>query len=98
NGELENGDAETPVDYLCRVAHLRAYAMGLPVRPHGDCEYCEGGSGYDALMHSVPALQKIVPGGPSPFASGGVFLAMVAGSSTAASSCGTGGGCRSCRD
>jgi len=41
NGELENGDPETPVDFLCRVAHQRARAMDIPVPPHGECEYCE---------------------------------------------------------
>ena len=40
NGELENGDAEAPVDFLCRTAHLRADVFDVPVRPHGDCEYC----------------------------------------------------------
>ena len=43
NGELENGDPEAPVDFLCRVAHLRAHAFGLAVAPHGECEYREGG-------------------------------------------------------
>ena len=32
NGELESGDAETPVDYLCHVAHLRAHALDLRSR------------------------------------------------------------------
>ncbi len=41
NGELENADPEEPVDFLCRVAHLRAHALGLTVSPHGDCEYCK---------------------------------------------------------
>jgi radical SAM protein with 4Fe4S-binding SPASM domain len=41
NGELEAGDPETPVDFLCRVAHLRAAALQLPVPAHGACEYCE---------------------------------------------------------
>jgi radical SAM protein with 4Fe4S-binding SPASM domain len=41
NGELENRDAEEPVDFLCHVAHLRAKALGMPVKPHGDCKYCE---------------------------------------------------------
>ena len=45
NGELENGDPEAPVDFLCHAAHLRAYAFGVPVPPHGDCEFCEGGPG-----------------------------------------------------
>ena len=43
-GELENGDAEEPVDYLCRVGHLRTKALGLPVPSHGDCPYCKGGT------------------------------------------------------
>ncbi|MGD8776453.1 MAG: radical SAM protein [Syntrophobacterales bacterium] len=41
NGELEKGDPEEPVDFLCRVAHLRAHELGLTVPPHGDCEYCK---------------------------------------------------------
>jgi radical SAM protein with 4Fe4S-binding SPASM domain len=41
NGELENRDPEEPVDFFCRVAHLRADALGLTVPPHGDCEYCK---------------------------------------------------------
>jgi radical SAM protein with 4Fe4S-binding SPASM domain len=40
NGDLENGDPEEPVDFLCQVAHLRAYALGLTIPPHGDCQYC----------------------------------------------------------
>ena len=62
NGELENGDPEAPVDFLCRVAHLRAYTFGLPVVPHGDCEYCEGGQGYEDLMRSVASLKQMTPG------------------------------------
>jgi radical SAM protein with 4Fe4S-binding SPASM domain len=40
NGELESRDAEEPVDFLCRVAHLRAKALGLPIKSHGECEHC----------------------------------------------------------
>jgi radical SAM protein with 4Fe4S-binding SPASM domain len=40
NGFLENRDCEEPVDFLCRVAHLRAKAIGLSVKPHGECSYC----------------------------------------------------------
>lgn len=43
NAELENGDPEAPVDFLCRTAHLRAQVFGVDVRPHGACEYCEDG-------------------------------------------------------
>jgi hypothetical protein len=42
NAELENRDPEEPVDFLCQVAHLRAKALGFTVKPHGECEYCEG--------------------------------------------------------
>jgi radical SAM protein with 4Fe4S-binding SPASM domain len=41
NGELENRDAEKPVDFLCQVAHLRSKALGMPVKPHGECNYCK---------------------------------------------------------
>jgi radical SAM protein with 4Fe4S-binding SPASM domain len=57
NGELENGDPEKPVDFLCHVAHLRAKAMDIPVPPHGDCEYCEGGSKHSALLDSLQAFE-----------------------------------------
>ena len=62
NGELENGDAEIPVDFFCQVAHLRAYALGIPIPPHGNCEYCKGGSRYDELMRSLVALQSTKAG------------------------------------
>ena len=57
NGELENGNPEAPVDFLCRVAHLRAYALELPVLPHGECEYCEGGAKYEELRGSAETLR-----------------------------------------
>jgi len=59
NSELECSDREAPVDYLCRVAHLRAYALGLPTAPHGDCEYCEGGSGYEQMMETAKILKGL---------------------------------------
>ena len=58
NGELEKRDGETPVDFLCHVAHLRAYVLGLPVSPHGDCEYCEGGTRYDDLVRTLEELRR----------------------------------------
>ena len=64
NGELESGHPEVPVDFLCRTAHLRAYTFGFPVAPHGECEYCPGGSGYDELMASSKALHA--PGSDPP--------------------------------
>jgi radical SAM protein with 4Fe4S-binding SPASM domain len=53
NGELENGDRESPVSFLCNVAHLRAAAIGTEIPAHGDCEFCAGGSEHDALMESA---------------------------------------------
>ena len=40
NGELENGEGESPVEFLCHVAHLRAAALDVAVPPHGSCEFC----------------------------------------------------------
>jgi radical SAM protein with 4Fe4S-binding SPASM domain len=50
NSELEAGDPEAPVDFLCRTAHLRAEVFGVNVPPHGDCEYCPDGSHRDEVM------------------------------------------------
>ena len=58
NGELENGDAESPVDFLCQVAHLRAETLDIPVRPHGDCEYCKDGTGYELVRSAAEALKS----------------------------------------
>ena len=58
NGELEHGNAETPVDYLCHTAHLRAYALGLEVTPHGDCEYCPGGHKHAGLVDAAVRLRQ----------------------------------------
>jgi hypothetical protein len=96
NGELENGDPEAPVDFLCRVAHLRAHAFELPVAPHGDCEYCEGGSGYDELRPAFARLKAMRPAAATSSAAGGTFLPMAAASSDASAVvCGS-GGCSSC--
>jgi radical SAM protein with 4Fe4S-binding SPASM domain len=47
--ELEALDPEAPVDFLCRVAHLRADVFEIPVPAHGDCEYCVSGSHRDDI-------------------------------------------------
>lgn len=56
NAELESGDPEAPIDFLCHVAHLRARTMDIDVPAHGECEYCEGGSGFAALLASADSL------------------------------------------
>jgi radical SAM protein with 4Fe4S-binding SPASM domain len=53
NGELEGGDAEKPVDFLCQVAHLRAFALGVQVPQHGECDCCAGGKHHIALQESA---------------------------------------------
>jgi radical SAM protein with 4Fe4S-binding SPASM domain len=57
-GELEHGDAEKPVEFLCEVAHLRALALDLPVAPHGPCEFCEGGQHHADLQRKAEALRS----------------------------------------
>ena len=58
NAQLECMDPETPVDFLCQVAHLRAYAFDIPIAPHGDCEYCQGGSQYAQMLRMLDDLEK----------------------------------------
>ena len=53
NGEMENGDRESPVEFLCHVAHLRAAAIGVEIPVHGDCDFCAGGSQHDDMMESA---------------------------------------------
>ena len=68
NGELENGDPEAPVDFLCRVAHMRAYALDLPVAPHGSCEFCEGGAERERLLATADRLTSGAGSGREPVA------------------------------
>ena len=58
NGELENGDRESPVEFLCNVAHLRAAAVGVDIPAHGDCEFCAGGSEHAALLESAGRISR----------------------------------------
>ena len=56
NGELECGDPRRPVDFLCRVAHLRAHVFEIPIPPHGRCEYCPGGVRHEEVKLSAARL------------------------------------------
>jgi radical SAM protein with 4Fe4S-binding SPASM domain len=58
NGELECGDPRQPVDFLCRVAHLRAYAMSMAVPAHGPCDYCPGGGRHAEILRAAERLMK----------------------------------------
>jgi hypothetical protein len=69
NGELECGDARRPVDFLCRVAHLRALVLGIDFPPHGACELCPGGAQHEELKRAAERLSGAtsLPGGiPDP--------------------------------
>ncbi len=57
NGEMENGDRETPVEFLCHVAHLRAAVLQEEVPAHGDCEFCRGGRQYEQLQESARQIR-----------------------------------------
>jgi radical SAM protein with 4Fe4S-binding SPASM domain len=60
NGELENGDPESPVDFLCQVAHLRANVLGYAVprhdTQHSECPNCEGGRNHAALLDAAARI------------------------------------------
>ena len=58
-GMLENGDAESPVEFLCEVAHLRAMALGFEVPEHGPCEYCAGGAHNSRLKQAAENIQAL---------------------------------------
>ncbi len=59
NGELENGNPESPVDFLCEVAHLRAAVLGFSIPEHGDCELCTA----DGRAQLRQRADRIVAGG-----------------------------------
>jgi radical SAM protein with 4Fe4S-binding SPASM domain len=59
NGELENGHPESPVDFLCEVAHLRALVLGFSIPEHGDCDLCTE-AGRTQLLERA---QQILAGG-----------------------------------
>ena len=58
NAELEAGDPEEPVDFLCQTAHLRAEVFGVSVPGHGDCEYCADGSRHFDILEMAEKVQS----------------------------------------
>jgi radical SAM protein with 4Fe4S-binding SPASM domain len=92
-GELESGDAETPVEFLCQVAHLRAYTLGLQVPEHGDCPCCSGGAHHEHLTNSAQRLCKETFSSENsiPLKSANSILPVL----SAPKGCGS-GGCSSC--
>ena len=55
-GELEAGDPQSPVEYLCEVAHLRAAVLGVEIPPHGDCDFCNDATRRSALGDSASRI------------------------------------------
>ena len=90
NGELEGGDAEAPVEFLCQVAHLRALALEVSIPAHGDCECCANGRQHAALRESAERINRNSPAPANvvPFAVGLPVLNTGSGCSA--------GGCSSC--
>ncbi|MGA9883550.1 MAG: radical SAM protein [Candidatus Acidiferrales bacterium] len=66
NGELENGDPEKPVEFLCQVAHLRMYTLGYEVPEHGDCGCCKPGKSHDALVDAAGRIREGLAGAERP--------------------------------
>jgi radical SAM protein with 4Fe4S-binding SPASM domain len=90
NGELENGDPESPVDFLCEVAHLRALALGFEIPAHGNCDFCSDRERQKALRDSA---QRITSQEINPTAwTGPQSILPILNSSQAATGC---GGCGS---
>jgi len=58
NGEMENGDKESPVEFLCNVAHLRAAVIGVEVPSHGKCEFCAGGNQHEEVLESARRIKS----------------------------------------
>jgi radical SAM protein with 4Fe4S-binding SPASM domain len=58
NGEMENGDKESPVEFLCSVAHLRAAVIGVEVPAHGECDFCGSGSQHEEMLESVRRIRS----------------------------------------
>jgi radical SAM protein with 4Fe4S-binding SPASM domain len=88
-GELENGDPESPVEFLCEVAHLRAMSLGYEVPRHGDCDCCDGSERHQRLKESaarITAEEIDVEDWKAPT----VLLPVLSNSAS-------GGGCGSCR-
>ena len=91
-GELENGDAEAPVEFFCEVAHLRARVVGFTPPAHGACAFCEGGAHHERLLR---AGRHRARGRAGPAAASGEASSLKVLSTASSSSCSS-GGCGAC--
>jgi hypothetical protein len=87
NAEMETGDRESPVEFLCHVAHLRAAVVEAEIPAHGECEFCAGGGLYDEMMESARRIASREIDVESWVAS--QQLLPILGNSTAATGCGS---------
>ena len=88
-GELENGDPGSPVEFHCEVAHLRAMSLGFEVPLHGDCDCCNGSERHQSLREAamrIASQQHDVENWKAP----PVLLPVLSNSESS-------GGCGSCR-
>ena len=95
NGELENGDPERPVEFLCHTAHLRALAFDIQVPEHGVCEYCDGGMYHESIVEAAGSLRSGQALEAPPLTPKATLLPMLATAASAGAGCGS-GGCSSC--
>ena len=92
--ELESGDAETPVDYFCEVAHLRALVVGRTPPAHGDCAFCPGGDSHARVLEALAGIRNSASE-HSAAARRPASLAVV-NRGSAGTNDGCGGGCQTC--
>lgn len=59
HAEMETGNPEDAVAYMCEIAHLRAGVLGFEVPPHGSCAFCPGGSRYEQVEHEARRLREL---------------------------------------
>jgi radical SAM protein with 4Fe4S-binding SPASM domain len=86
NGELENGDPEAPVDFLCHLAHLRAATFDIDFPAHGECEYCRGGAAHATILEEAEQARSATAFAP---------MIQLSTTNSSAEGCGS-GGCSSC--
>ncbi|HKI26223.1 MAG TPA: radical SAM protein [Candidatus Sulfotelmatobacter sp.] len=87
NGEMESGDRESPVEFLCQVAHLRAAVVGVEISAHGQCEFCPGGTQHAEMLESARRIRSKEIDVES--WSGPQQLLPILGNSAAVSACGS---------
>jgi len=87
NGEMESGDRESPVEFLCQVAHLRAAVVGVEISAHGQCEFCPGGTQHAEMLESTRRIRSKEIDVES--WSGPQQLLPILGNSAAVSACGS---------